>query len=35
MELEPVDTAHPLEVAMIALAVFAILMALARFFQRC
>ena len=33
MELEPVDTAHPLEVALIALAVFAILMALARLFQ--
>lgn len=33
MQLEPVDTAHPLEVALIALAVFAILMALARLFQ--
>jgi uncharacterized membrane protein len=33
MELEPVDTAHPLEVALIAFAVFAILMALARLFQ--
>jgi uncharacterized membrane protein len=33
MELEPVDTAHPLEVALIALVVFAILMALAWFFQ--
>jgi uncharacterized membrane protein len=33
MELEPVDTAHPLEVALIALAIFAILMALARLFQ--
>ena len=27
MKLEPIDTAHPLEVALIALAVFAILMA--------
>src|SRR5262245_44272888 len=34
MQLEPVDTAHPLEVALIALAVFAILVALARLFQR-
>jgi uncharacterized membrane protein len=33
MELEPVDTAHPLEVALIALAVFAILVTLARLFQ--
>ena len=33
MELAPVDTAHPLEVALIALAVFAILIALARLFQ--
>jgi uncharacterized membrane protein len=33
MQLEPVDTAHPLEVALIALAVFAILVALARLFQ--
>jgi len=33
MDLEPVDTAHPLEVALIALAVFAILMALARLFH--
>jgi uncharacterized membrane protein len=33
MELEPVDTAHPLEVSVIALAVFAILIALARFFR--
>src|SRR5262245_63426555 len=33
MELEPVDTAHPLEVALIALAIFASLMALARPFQ--
>jgi uncharacterized membrane protein len=33
MELEPVDTAYPLEVALIALAVFAILMALARLFR--
>ena len=32
MELESVDTAYPLEVALIALAVFAILVALARFF---
>jgi hypothetical protein len=29
MELKPVDTAHPFEVALIALAVFAILLALA------
>src|SRR5262249_116362 len=34
MQLEPVDTAHPLEVALIALTVFAILVALARLFQR-
>ena len=33
MELEPVHTAHPLEVALIAPAVFAILMVLARLFQ--
>jgi uncharacterized membrane protein len=33
MDLEPVDTAHPLEVALIAVAVFAILMALARLFH--
>jgi uncharacterized membrane protein len=33
MQLEPVDTAHPVEVALIALAVFAILLALARLFQ--
>src|SRR5215475_1757932 len=33
MKLEPVDTAHPLEVALIALAVFAILLLLARFFR--
>jgi uncharacterized membrane protein len=33
MELEPVDTAHPLEVSVIALAVFAILIVLARFFR--
>jgi uncharacterized membrane protein len=33
MQLEPVDTAHPAEVALIALAVFAILLALARLFQ--
>jgi uncharacterized membrane protein len=33
MDLEPVDTAHPLEVALIAVAVFAILMALARLFD--
>jgi uncharacterized membrane protein len=33
MQLEPVDAAHPLEVALIALAVFAILVALARLFQ--
>jgi uncharacterized membrane protein len=33
MKLEPVDTVHPLEVVLIALAVFAILMALARLFQ--
>jgi len=33
MELKPVDTAHPLEIGLIALAVFVILMALARLFQ--
>jgi uncharacterized membrane protein len=33
MKLGPVDTVHPLEVALIALAVFAILMVLARLFQ--
>ena len=33
MALEPVDTAHPLEVSLIALAVFAILIAFARFFR--
>jgi uncharacterized membrane protein len=33
MGLEPVDTAHPLEVALIALAVFAILVVLARLFR--
>jgi uncharacterized membrane protein len=33
MQLEPVDTVHPFEVALIALAVFAMLMALARLFQ--
>jgi uncharacterized membrane protein len=33
MELEPVDTAHPLEVALIALTVFAVLVALAWIFQ--
>jgi len=33
MKLEPVDTAHPLEVALIALAVFGILLVLARFFR--
>src|SRR5262245_2891531 len=33
MQLERVDTAHPVEVALIALAVFAILLALARLFQ--
>jgi uncharacterized membrane protein len=33
MALEPVETAHPLEVALIAFAVFAIVMALARFFR--
>jgi uncharacterized membrane protein len=32
MELEPVDTAHPLELSLIALAVLAILIAFARFF---
>src|SRR5262245_11584278 len=33
MQVEPVDTAHPLEIALIALAVFAILVALAQLFQ--
>jgi len=33
MELEPVDTVHPLEISLIALTVFAILIALARFFR--
>jgi uncharacterized membrane protein len=33
MQLEPVDTAHPLEVTLIALTAFAILVALARFFR--
>jgi uncharacterized membrane protein len=33
MELEPVDTAHPFAVSLIALAVFAVLIALARFFR--
>jgi len=33
MELEPVDTAHPPAVSLIALTVFAILIALARFFR--
>src|SRR5215472_19102219 len=33
MQLEPVDTAHQVEVALIALAVFAILLVLARLFQ--
>jgi len=33
MELEPVDTAYPLKVILIGLAVFAILIALARFFR--
>ena len=33
MELEPVDTGHPLEVSLIGLAVFATLIALARFFR--
>ena len=33
MRLEPVDTAHPLEVGLIALVVFAVLMALARLFR--
>jgi uncharacterized membrane protein len=33
MALKPVETAHPLEVALIAAAVFAILMALARVFR--
>src|SRR6516165_11419398 len=33
MELEPIDTAYPLAVRVIALTVFAILIALARFFR--
>jgi len=33
MQLQPVDTVHPLEVTLIALAVFAILIALVRFFR--
>jgi uncharacterized membrane protein len=33
MDLEPVDTAHPLEVALVAFAIFAVLMALARLFR--
>jgi uncharacterized membrane protein len=33
MQLEPVDSAYPLEVGLIALAVFAILMAFARLFR--
>jgi uncharacterized membrane protein len=33
MQLEPVDTAHPLEVGLIALVVFTTLMALARLFR--
>src|SRR5262245_60107408 len=33
MKLEPVDTTYPLEVALIALAVFAILLVLGRFFR--
>src|SRR5262249_19890744 len=33
MQLEPVDTAHPLEVGLIALLVFTIMMALARLFR--
>src|SRR5262249_51451740 len=33
MELEPVETAHPLAVCLIALAVFALLIAVARFFR--
>lgn len=33
MDLEPLDTAHPIEVSVIALAVFAILIVLARFFR--
>ena len=33
MKLEPVDTMYPLEVALIALAVFAILLVLGRFFR--
>ena len=33
MELEPIDTVHPLEVSLIAVAVFAIMVALARSFR--
>jgi uncharacterized membrane protein len=33
MGLDPIETAHPLEVGLITLAVFAILLALARFFR--
>jgi uncharacterized membrane protein len=33
MQLQPVDTVHPLEVTLIALAVFAILIVLVRFFR--
>src|SRR5215475_13317204 len=33
MGLEPIETAHPLEVGLITLAIFAILLALARFFR--
>jgi uncharacterized membrane protein len=33
MELDPVDTAHPFAISLIALAVFAVLIALARFFR--
>jgi uncharacterized membrane protein len=33
MKFEPVDTAHPLEVTLIALAILVVLMALARLFQ--
>jgi uncharacterized membrane protein len=33
MELEPIDTAHPFKVSVIALAVFAVAIALARFFR--
>src|SRR5262249_16756072 len=33
MKLEPVDTIHPIEISLIALTVFAILIALARFFR--